>query len=318
MVYDKYNSSTDTYKTYYRESTNSGESLSDESIITENEKSEKRPHLLKESNGTIWLLTQTTEPTAFSADYKIYQQNITYRKSSDNGNTWTASTNFTNYPGFDGEFGIYNYDDKPLISFLSDRWFGLNQIWLGQVDVSQDNDNPPVLYSFDNSNVNVNEPIFVRIFTGSTAGIQKVELLYKINDALQSPFLMYDDGNHNDGNAGDNIWCIDIGPFNYYDKLNYSFILTDKNSTSVTFQGNSLIFPALPAENKWLSAGSFQNWYSSGGCEIEEGYEPEQQYGSRWPGISENQDMQVAKGFWIGAKDFTDENGKVFPLKLYM
>ncbi len=93
-------------------------------------------------------------------------------------------------------------------------------------------------------------------------------------------------------------------------------IITDKNSTSVTFQGNSLIFPALPAENKWLSAGSFQNWYSSGGCEIEEGYEPEQQYGSRWPGISENQDMQVAKGFWIGAKDFTDENEKVFPFKV--
>ncbi|MGE5401459.1 MAG: hypothetical protein ACM3S2_13740 [Ignavibacteriales bacterium] len=61
---------------------------------------------------------------------------------------------------------------------------------------------------------------------------------------------------------------------------------------------------------KNMSVGSLHNFYSAIGCEIEEGRTPKvQQDGLQWPAIYKYQDMQCAKGFWIGAKDFTDATG---------
>lgn len=315
-AYDKYDSNNDTYKIYFRTSTNSGDSWSAETIITEADRSEKRPRLIKESNGTIWLVTQSKEPTSFTPNYNIYQENVSYRKSTNNGDSWNAPTNFTSYFGFDGIHNICNYNDTPLITFLSDRWYGKNQVWIGQIGISQDSDSPPVLYKFENSNITTSIPISIRAFVGSTIGIQKTELLYETNNILQGPFPMFDDGNHDDGLAGDNIWGINVGPFSFYDIIKTSFVVTDNNSLSVTFPGSSLVFPALPVQNKWLSIGSLHNWYSSRGSEVEEGYLPQQQYGLRWPGIYKDQDMQASKGFWIGAANFTDENGRFFPYKV--
>lgn len=68
--------------------------------------------------------------------------------------------------------------------------------------------------------------------------------------------------------------------------------------------------------NVWMSAGSLHNWYSEIGCEIEEGFVLRQQYGMQWPAIYRYQDMQAARGFWIGARNFTDENGTNFPYKV--
>ena len=69
-------------------------------------------------------------------------------------------------------------------------------------------------------------------------------------------------------------------------------------------------------DNVWMNSGSLHNWYSSIGCEIEEGFVLRQQYGMQWPAIYRAQDMQAAKGWWIGAKNFTDENGTSFPYKV--
>ena len=60
---------------------------------------------------------------------------------------------------------------------------------------------------------------------------------------------------------------------------------------------------------KWMSAGSLHNWYSEIGSEIEEGNVKQQQYGMQWPALYLNQDIQAAKGFWIGSKNFTDASG---------
>lgn len=81
-----------------------------------------------------------------------------------------------------------------------------------------------------------------------------------------------------------------------------------------------LLFSVIPAEaqfaTKWLNAGSLHNWYSEIGSEIEEGLINVQQYGLRWPAIYAYQDMQAAKAFWIGAVNFTDENGTTWPHKV--
>lgn len=70
-------------------------------------------------------------------------------------------------------------------------------------------------------------------------------------------------------------------------------------------------------KNVWMSAGSLHNWYSEIGSELEEaGFIKTQQFGLQWPAIYNYQDMQAAKGMWIGAKDFTDEKGQYYPFKV--
>lgn len=68
---------------------------------------------------------------------------------------------------------------------------------------------------------------------------------------------------------------------------------------------------------KWLSAGSLHNWYSEAGNEVESGgFVGSQQDGMRWPGIYRFTDMQAAKGFWMGARNVTDELGINYPARV--
>ncbi|MCB9248876.1 MAG: hypothetical protein H6613_10215 [Ignavibacteriales bacterium] len=69
---------------------------------------------------------------------------------------------------------------------------------------------------------------------------------------------------------------------------------------------------------KWMAVGELQNWFSSIGCEREEdGPEKQQQAGWRWPAPYLNQDMQAAKGLWIGAKNYTEPiEGSTFDFKV--
>lgn len=67
---------------------------------------------------------------------------------------------------------------------------------------------------------------------------------------------------------------------------------------------------------KWMSAGSLHNWYSEIGSEIEEGFIKTQQYGLQWPALYQRQDIQAAKGFWIGSTNFTDQRGEFYSHKV--
>jgi len=70
-------------------------------------------------------------------------------------------------------------------------------------------------------------------------------------------------------------------------------------------------------KNVYMSVGSLHNWYCEVGSELEEaGFIKSQQFGMQWPAIYSYQDMQAARGMWIGAKDFTDENGQYYPYKV--
>lgn len=61
-------------------------------------------------------------------------------------------------------------------------------------------------------------------------------------------------------------------------------------------------------ENRWLSAGSFHNYYASIGSEIESGFISAQQGGWQWPAIYAGQDALAMKGFWLGVRNFNDGN----------
>ncbi len=69
-------------------------------------------------------------------------------------------------------------------------------------------------------------------------------------------------------------------------------------------------------KNVWMSAGALQNWYSEIGSEMELGFVGNQQYGMQWPANYRNQDMQAARGWWVGCKNFTDETGTHYDYKV--
>ncbi len=69
-------------------------------------------------------------------------------------------------------------------------------------------------------------------------------------------------------------------------------------------------------QSKWMTVGALQSWYSSSGCEIEEGRVQVQQDGVRWPAIFQKQDMIAAKGFWIGTTKYLDKDGTTYQQKV--
>lgn len=93
-------------------------------------------------------------------------------------------------------------------------------------------------------------------------------------------------------------------------KVRYLFILIVSVSlVSVQF--------ALAAEGRWIKVGNLHNFYQSHGSEPEQDYGDEQQYGLRWNALYDHQDIQAAKGFWIGVKNFQDPvAGVLFPYKV--
>lgn len=70
-------------------------------------------------------------------------------------------------------------------------------------------------------------------------------------------------------------------------------------------------------ELKYLSVGSLRSWFASSGCEVEvSGFVKSQQDGLEWPAYYQYQDVQAAKGFWIGTTNFTDQSNTTFPYKV--
>jgi len=94
----------------------------------------------------------------------------------------------------------------------------------------------------------------------------------------------------------------------WFDIDGIGFIITDNGKIFKTFSDGSVI-PEDLDDYKWMAFGSLHNWISKMGCEIEQGRSgnANQQDGLQWPAIGNYQDMQAAKGMWIGAKDFTDQ-----------
>ncbi len=68
---------------------------------------------------------------------------------------------------------------------------------------------------------------------------------------------------------------------------------------------------------KWIVVGSLQNFYYDTGTEREEVVYAQQQWGFCWDAFYRDQDMQAAKGMWIGASNFFDPaKNRVYPYKV--
>lgn len=68
---------------------------------------------------------------------------------------------------------------------------------------------------------------------------------------------------------------------------------------------------------KWITIGSLQNFFYDTGSEYEVVTYYQQQWGFTWDSFYRDQDMQAAKGMWIGVKNFYDPvQNIVYPYKI--
>jgi hypothetical protein len=235
----------------------------------------------------------------------VYQKDLFLMTTTDNGINWSSPYQLTRYKGDDAAGNFYSYDNNLYVNFISDRWGGYYQIYGIKTGVTSDDNSPPVVVSSD---VQPRErQLVIKAMVDGYYPVTEVKLIYILNEQSADSILLYDDGLHEDGMSGDQIWGVIRYNFDYGDQISYKFSVTDSAGTYINTGYKKFVFHS-PEFFRWLSAGSLHNWYSSYGAEREESFFPRQQYGLRYPAELPHQDMQASKGFWMGVKDFTDEN----------
>lgn len=230
-----YSVSNGNWDIYMKESSNNGASWSEPMPFLNTEKDEIRPRALLGDDNVLWLVYYKMLPLPvlpIGDQYDIY-----YMQSNNGGSSWTTSEQFTHYVGYDGFHNIVLLDNKPFISFCSERFssfFELVQIWYGLIGTTQDNNPPPAILDCAINDTIDESTIDIHAFVDDETGVNDVKLFYSLNDVPANPVQMYDDGLHGDWSANDNVWAGQIGPFNNPgDVIYYGTIITDIDANTV-------------------------------------------------------------------------------------
>jgi hypothetical protein len=228
------------YDINQKSSSDGGLTWSAPSPILNSPLEESMPRVLRQSNGSLWLIYYLFEPTPILPEYS--QWDIYYIQSFDGGSTWTTPTEFTRYVEYDGWHNATLVDNQPFVSFASTRWspnIGQRHLWYGIIGITQDTNPPPAVFGVLIGIPASNVPVYLQARVDDETGISDVQLLYSVNSIPLGPVQMFDDGLHNDENPGDNIWGASIGPFQFGDIIEYSASVTDVTSNMIIVYGNS-------------------------------------------------------------------------------
>lgn len=290
------NSSTDE-SIYHMSSTDGGQNWSSPVVIGQVYQDEFRPRALRQPNGTLWLIYGANSPTPVLG---TLQNDIYYITSSDGGSNWNSPVRFTYYVGNDDGHNVALINDQPFVSFNSYRW-SINwyhyQIWYGIIGETVDSNPPPALLNQYVISPYQNSAVTMRTYVDDESGISAVSGSYDLNGVQAGSFPMYDDGQHNDVNPGDNIWAGQIGPFQVGDNIAFNYQISDIDipANNVTVYVNGFGIPyAHDTGNMILS------WHENSGlAEGLSGFI----WGSSayWP-ASAGHDYLYTGGLWVGAQ----------------
>jgi|GEM_PF-394768 len=284
-------------KLAFRSSSDSGKTWSQDQLPFSDEYPASRPRLIRSGNGNIFLAYEMVK----NAGTVKQQSDVVYRKSTDNGLSWDSPVQFTLYPGDDLGVNITGYSEtNAFLVYRSLRWNG-KKLLAGVSDLSIEPATPPVLFKYHPSSVDAGIPITLFVTAADEKGIASVNVDVKLNGAPFGTFSL--------DSIGNDIYSCVLGTFTNLSFIEYTLFLKDVDGIEISYD-LELFVQSETAKSNWLNTGSLHNWYTSIGCEYEQGLQLQQQFGMSWPGIYPNQDIQVAKGLWIGTKDFVDETGQ--------
>jgi hypothetical protein len=201
-------SSTNQYDIFMRRTSDGGQSWGDDILIEGTELVEKRPRAIKTSDNKIWLVYQREYPTIKAG---IMQNDIFYKTSIDNGISWSGEKRFTKYIGDDNSISISKNNTKPFISFVTQRFSNFlknKKIAYGIVGETIELYTPPFIYDIIQlASGDINPlKLSVNVRAKDDDSIKVVSVLLEDSQKI----YLYDDGLHNDKEAGDFIFGNDF------------------------------------------------------------------------------------------------------------
>ncbi len=241
---------------FYRNSTDAGLSWSPRNLLVNGTFDPTEPKGAMDQNGKIWVYYFESTVTPFSS---IYQSDIKYVTSDDNGENWTQPEKLTKYVGYDFKHNLSIWNGRPIISFISSRAYNYSstyfQIYYTLADVIIDTNVAPFMYKFTHTITDPypNQPYFIRAFVDDDREILSVKLnTYTNPPGVFETIDMYDDGMHNDSLPGDKIYGIELIPQNFGDFVYYDFTIEDNQNNITTFNGTGFTVPLVFATDAYL------------------------------------------------------------------
>ncbi len=248
---------------YFLKSTDNGLSWSDTNSVVNTGTKNYQPRAVINSFGNIWIIYRAdstyTYPTWYG--YQHTQSNIHCIKSTDAGISWSQPQKMTQYTGKDNRFAVKVVNNHPLVSFTSNRANLPNnyRLWYGVIEITVDSDPPPSYGVHLVTDQTATQPVQLKAIFLRTSRIVEAKVLYHVNNQL--PFQevpMYDDGLHNDGDADDDLWSAEIGPFGITDNVFYKFFLKDSVGNQIEFYGWTLSFLNYLTEGHLIDVNKFK------------------------------------------------------------
>jgi len=206
-------------------STDGGSSWSSPNSILSSSYYKSKPGLTKTEDGTLWLFFISYRDT-LNKKYMFANHNpdIYYAKSLDNGSTWSEPTRFTYYKGPEQNFNIaakgnsigVSYsalrESKPLKSELGIH-FKKNQLFWGIIPYSSDADAPPYIDKvyFDTTSIVKSNPTIINASVYSENPVSNLIMRNYFDYKSVKNIQLFDDGQHHDYEAGDNIFGAVVG-----------------------------------------------------------------------------------------------------------
>ncbi len=202
---------------------------------------------IRDSSGKLWF--------AFSADKRLYGQsnkNVYFITSEDDGDNWSEPVLFAKSYQDDWNVNLSLSGSNPFAVFTTNRDNGKTFPYYGKLGVSQDEYYPPFIQDYSSRLVcdypnGVTISATARVFSDNTP--VTVMLIYN-GFPLET---MYDDGQHNDGVAGDSIYgashSFDISEI-YKDSTLAGIWTCDAHASSYSLKLFSL---TMPPNNRWDS-----------------------------------------------------------------
>jgi len=220
--------STSNQDIFLSKSTDNGTTWSAPIPLINSALNEEKPRIVKSPSGVLRIIYQIQKPTPFP-DFKQYD--IHYIESLDGGESWSTSFQFTKYVGDDILLSAEVFNDNPMIIFHSKRFSTSREkeLTFGFLGITIDSTPPPAIFKIEYSIQSFTSPLKLRVYAYDDNGIAEIKA--EISDA--GTVKLYDDGLHNDGEAGDFVFGNEINIPNFPNVINVNNISLPLNNRGV-------------------------------------------------------------------------------------
>jgi hypothetical protein len=193
------------------------------------------------SDNKIWLAYQKETSIPYLSPIWTSQQfyktsDIHYRMSEDFGGTWQPEKQLTKYIGDDNYLNLTHFNNTPILSFATQRFTNnYNLTFLIPGKFEEIKTPPYIIYSLGLNSDTLKNKCTIKAHVIDDESVSKV--LIDFADGKLTGEL-FDDGNHDDGAAGDSIYA------NVFDTPtldNYDVYLLDNNNVKMPINKDGVI-----------------------------------------------------------------------------